>query len=393
MSPATQLEQIEEFAKAELGMNWHGVWALHRAIANYRDMQDPAVLAELEEKLKVMAQNKEQVKEEAYEETWSTIEQTAEQEIDIFSQLEVSSFDPETETVSDYKSIDLATDVLGIGAATESRGVVHGGSTPVPDMGVGTVNGDGPGGTNELDRQAVDQGDAAGETGREVQPGLEPAVIKTDAGLIDPETGEIIDPSFIFRKFGWTEFPQLAKDATQEQVKAYEDKLDQVAEEILWRRDKTSRWTAANNARCKPLEDYASFVEEQFAVPMAKALAPHRLPTYKTGKKKGEYSNKTLKLASGQIQFRQSGGAYIHDEKAILKHIEEKGVEQFSAINARAEINYSHTKLLTALNNGSLKEIPGTGINNVNPLAIVKVVSKANKDERLSYNAGEEERA
>ncbi|MDE2100184.1 MAG: hypothetical protein KGL39_23210 [Patescibacteria group bacterium] len=199
--------------------------------------------------------------------------------------------------------------------------------------------------------------------------------IRTEAGLIDPETGENIDPSFIFRKFGWTEMPALSKDSSPEEIAQFEAKLDQVVDRVCSYRERTARWTAANELRCKPYNGAADFYEEQFIRPMARALAPHRLKTFQSGKKKGQYNGKTMALCSGAVSFRSAGGWKIFDALLVKKHIAENGIEKFKAIDAEVTVTYDYNKLLSALNSGLLKDVGGTRKEAKDELAKVSVVS------------------
>lgn len=227
----------------------------------------------------------------------------------------------------------------------------------------------------------------------------EPEPIRTEAGVIDPETGEIIEASLIMRKFGWSEMPRLGTKPIKPKVgspmsefyaweedtryfnqglKDYELRLDQVLDLMLSYCERTDRWRASTELRCKPLDSAAKFYDHNFIIPMSKELAPHRLPTYKSGKKKGEYSSKTLALPSGAIKFTSSGGFYVHDAALVKAHIQKLGVDKFAAIGAEQVITYNYQKLLSALNKGDdavYKDLPGTGTKQKNPFASVKAVS------------------
>lgn len=195
----------------------------------------------------------------------------------------------------------------------------------------------------------------------------EPA--RTDAGLIDPETGEIIEPSLILKKLGWTELPSLGPNPTPAEINEFEARLDDVVDRACSHRERAARYRAACEARCKPLDSAAEFWFEQFIRPMAKMLAPHRLKK----NKKGGYSTKTLTLQSGLVKFSKKGGAYVHDAKLLKEFINRDGVEKYKAIEAERAIVYSHNKLIAALNKGTLKNLPGTGIKPPDELAEVKL--------------------
>lgn len=194
--------------------------------------------------------------------------------------------------------------------------------------------------------------------------------VRSESGLIDPTTGELLEQSFILRKFGWTELPVLTANSTREEVADFEEKLDQVVDRMSGHLEKSARYRAACEKRCAPYDGAANFYDEQFVQPMSRMLAVHKLKR----DKKGNFSEKTLALASGFVRFTQTGGASIVDKNAIVKHIEEKGVEQFKAINARPGIDFDSRKLLSLINKGELKDVPGTQIVAKDPLGKAKVV-------------------
>ncbi len=217
--------------------------------------------------------------------------------------------------------------------------------------------------------------------------------VKTEAGLIDPDTGEVIDPSLIYRKFGWTELPVLSKLPSKEEIAEFKGKLDQVADLMLTYSEKVERWTAANELRCKPLVKAIEFYQTQFIEPMSRMVGPYGLPTYQSGKKKGQYSAKSMVLPSGVISFIASGGAFVHDSALVKKHIEEKGIGMFEAIGAERVIKYDHNKLISALNNGTLqsKDIPGTGVKPKNEFAKVSVASPKRTASQVEEQANGED--
>lgn len=211
-----------------------------------------------------------------------------------------------------------------------------------------------------------------------------PMNVLTDSGLVDPETGEILEPSLILRKFGWTEFPSLPSNPTREDVEDFEAKVDQVADKVLEHRDKTARWRAAADYRCAPFDRIADYWEEKFLIPLSKQLAPHKLRRFKKGKNAGEYAEKTLRLPSGAIRFTSAGGYYVHDKELVSKYIQENGVKNFKTINARVEVNYDYDKLMAHLKEGKLKDVPGTGHNTPDPFAKTKVMSPKAKGSKES---------
>ncbi|MBS2008232.1 MAG: hypothetical protein JST01_14385 [Cyanobacteria bacterium SZAS TMP-1] len=195
--------------------------------------------------------------------------------------------------------------------------------------------------------------------------------LMTEAGLIDPITGEVLEPSLIMRKFGWTELPVLRQDATREEADAFERKLDQVLDKVASHQEKAARRRAAAELRCKPHDSAAEFWFNEFVTPMAKMLAPHRLQRMKNG----EYKSKTMVLDSGAVKFTQAGGWSVHDAALVKSYIEKEGVEKFTAIGAKREITYSYPKLVGALNKGVFKDIPGTVKRAKDPFAKVQMVA------------------
>jgi len=207
--------------------------------------------------------------------------------------------------------------------------------------------------------------------------------IQTEQGLVDPETGEVLEPSFILSKLGWAEWPTLSANPTHAELEAFEAKLDQVTDKMLTHVDRTSRYRAACEERCLPYDKAAEFWFANFVTPLGKQLGPHRLPK----NKKGEFKSKTLKLASGLIKFVKQGGAYVHEAALVKEHIIKEGIEAFKSIDADYELKYSYRKLIAAINKGELKDVPGTGTREANHFAKVKVVSPSG----LTLGGGDEE--
>lgn len=194
-------------------------------------------------------------------------------------------------------------------------------------------------------------------------PAVAKSPIKTDAGLTDPETGEVYDESLILRKFGWTELPFLPKDRepTQAELDAFESKIDQVGDKIAVNASIAYRYMAQAEKRAAPYSEAASFWEKNFLIPMSEQLAPYRLPKYKTGKHAGEYREKTLNLPSISVSFTAKGGYYVHDKEMLIKHIESEGIEKFTSIDAKKATTYNHDKLMAEVKAGTLKDLPGVG--------------------------------
>jgi len=208
----------------------------------------------------------------------------------------------------------------------------------------------------------------------------------TEAGLIDPETGEILEPSLILKKFGWTEYPKLGKMATVEELASFEEKLDQVADKILSHMERASRYRAAAELKCKPYDGAAAFWHEQFFVPMSKMLGPHKLQKTKTGK----YKSKTMVLNSGCVKFTKGGGWSIYDSAMLKEHIKKTGLEAFKIIEAKEVVQYSHSKCISALNKGKLKDLPGTQHKAIDDFATVKLVAPGAADSKEEADNGDE---
>jgi hypothetical protein len=321
-----------------------------------------------------------------YESVWESVQEAAEltapaeeaeDEDDIFGAFdEAEAEDPKgtdaeaaEEMAADTASAESAT-TPDAGTALESASESTA-DDPKPAEPV-----DAPAAPATVETQNTSTAEAVDATGQTTEP------IRTEAGLIDPETGELIEESLIMRKFGWSEMPQLPKDATKEQVAQYQQQLDQVLDLVCGYRERTSRWRAAAELRSKGLDKAADFFTANFIEPMSRALAPHILPVYKSGKKKGEFSKKTMVLSSGAVKFTAGGGYHVHDKDLIREHIEKTGLENFAAIGAHATIVWDHNKLMAALKNGVLKDIPGTGHKAVTPFAKVAVVNPQAPDQK-----------
>lgn len=225
---------------------------------------------------------------------------------------------------------------------------------------------------------------SGGEIAQVADEDITPDLIRTEAGLVDPETGEIIEPSLIMRKFGWSELPILGSNPSNAELETFAAKIEQVAEIVFSHQEKVRRWTAAAAIRCEPYTKAAEFYQKNFLEPMARQFAEYALPRYKSGAKKGEFSKKTLPLEAGCLQFTAKGGAFVHDAAELKRYIASEGVEKFKSIGAEPTITYSYPKLIAALNKGDLKNLPGTGVEPKNPLASVKLVNPADKHKQTT---------
>lgn len=395
------LERLKLWAEEKLNMNAEQVWAIHMPLANGKDKLLPEVLFALEKKLVELSLNKEPTQEQAdveYEATWEAIENapTIETVPDVFAQFGVDDAtggddgdsllyggnvdgcaDSGNNNVEAQEETPKSQSADAV-AASESTAQEHGETT----QGQGTAA--------QTPAHTANEGDSANTPPASATS--QDNAIRTEAGLIDPITGEMLEPSLIMRKFGWTEMPMLSNQPTREALNAFEEKLDQVTERIFEHLDKVARWTAANELKCKPYVEAAAFWEKNFVEPMSKMLAPHRLPRFQSGAKAGQYSKKTLVLKSGCIEFRaDNGGAFVHDDKELKAYMQKEGLEKFKAVGADLAVVYDYKKLIAALNKGTLKNLPGTGMSDKNELATVKLVSPAEKAAKAKAKKGGDE--
>lgn len=231
--------------------------------------------------------------------------------------------------------------------------------------------------TTVVDAQTAKELTTATVTDATTASPTEMRTVRTEAGVVDPETGELVDESFIKRKFGWTELPVLAADATYEQIAAFERRLDEVVDRASSHKERAARYRSNCEARCAPLDKAAAFYEREFIVPMARMLAPHKLKT----NKHGEYTSKTLVLESGSISFKKGGGAAVSDRDQLAAHIEKVGLESFKDIKAERKVSWDSAKLLAALNKGVLKDLPGTTVLPVDHFATTTLVLSSAKSQ------------
>ena len=270
-----------------------------------------------------------------YEEVWNTVSETT--ELDIFKAYGVLE-EPEDKGETpeqDPKPDSIPTDGSpATSAATQPEAAsVSGEADP------------------KSEDQCLESKQESGGTG---------GTVRTEAGLIDPETGEVVEESFILAKLGWTEMPDLPNQPTAAQIEQFEDKVDQLVDRVLGYEEKAARYRAAAEARCKHLDGAAAFWTENFLIPMAKKLGPHKLKKFKSGANAGQYNGKTMNLASGSIGFTKAGGWGAPDSDLIKAHIKKVGIENFESINAKDSVSYDYQKLIAELNAGNLKQIPGT---------------------------------
>lgn len=309
-------------------------------------------------------------KEADYQETYATIEQTTENDIfKEFGCLEEPETEPAEEaTESDPKPINaqtiVETDSVSAPSASSQQDTVTVAGDSVP---------------KSVSEDAAVSNAASCDGGADDQEIAPMEAFKTEAGLVDPETGELIEPSFIMEKFGWTVLPVLGDEPSSSELLDFEEKVDQVLDKILCYEERAARYRAAAEARCQPFDKAAEFYDKQFLKPMSRLLAVYRLKRFKRGEKKGQYSEKTLKLASGLIRFTKTGGAFVHDANELKAYIKAKGVENFKGIEAKEVIQYQHQKLISQMNSGLLKALPGTGYEQPNELGSVKAMSPSAK--------------
>lgn len=418
-SPDAYFDAISQYAQEQLKMTEQDLWSFHMPLANGRDKFSFEVLSQLEAKLL------------DYDGTWKTIESTAEAVeaapevdaevqsdshfVDIFAQYAEAESQPADDAQDKYEAEffeDCRREVirlLQLGAKIDASRIMRDFGFPLNEAfahieTLSQLTEDEANTTltelmkklqasvlaanaafNHSVHEAA-QAQKAPETNKHgvtfeenITPIKQPDPIKTEAGLIDPETGEILQPSLIMRKFGWTELPVLPPDPTKEEVAAFQAKLDQVLDVILNLKEQTERWTAANDIRCKPLEEVAQFWEEAFLIPQSKMLAPYGLPTYKSGQKIGQYSSKSLTLPSGCIDFTKVGGWKVFNPDLVKAQIAKEGIQKYACIDAKLVVSYNHDKLIACLKNGTIKSMPGTEKKNEDEFGKVTVVSAAKK--------------
>lgn len=227
-------------------------------------------------------------------------------------------------------------------------------------------------------------------------PALAPIPVRTDAGLTDPETGELLEKSFIMEKLGWVKMPELPKNPTVAELDAFEAKINQVGDRMVKHMLLAAHWRNQTELKCEPFDKAADFWWTNFVKPMSDLLGPHRLPKITRGERKGEYREKTMHLSSCSIQFTKSGGYYQHDADAIRKHIQEKGVQNFPEIDAEVAVKYDWQKLMDVLGTEKYKDFPGTGHRPKNEFAKAELkipmlsASKKKNKEEVSVSEGKE---
>ncbi|MBX9687369.1 MAG: hypothetical protein K2X27_11750 [Candidatus Obscuribacterales bacterium] len=389
-------EELVLYAQRNLLWNNEQFWAVHMPIANGRDKMSFEVLSELETHLAKLAGPRDLPAqlEEAYDAIENAPGSTTVVPLDAFDAFAAFNVPEEEQPSTLTEEMEQIAAKAAEAAKVNLEAIVKGTKKMLSEgrrIDAIKYYMDGLGLQIKEASMQVQALEESLKTEKQEEPAQKPDVaqeaekpVKTEAGLIDPVTGEILEPSMILRKLGWTELPTLSNRPTATELDDFEAKLDQIGEKYFNNLDKVERWTAAHEKRCKPLQDAAAFWFNSFFLPMAKQLAPYRLPRFKSGARKDEYSKKSLVLPCGVINFESSGGAYVHDAALVKKHIEEKGIENFKSIGAEVVLSYNYPKLIAALNNGSLKDIPGTGKKEKDPLASVKLVSpvaKAKKGE------------
>lgn len=147
-------------------------------------------------------------------------------------------------------------------------------------------------------------------------------VYRNDQGELVNQDGEIIDFPAVLRGLGWREMPSLPDKPTKEEVAEFEAKVNEIGAIVVDKRERAARKLAQANAMAKPFLKAAEFWEE-FAAGLAKALAPFKLPTFKSGKNKGGYSAKTMVLEDCSFSFRgTAGGFYVHNKDEVADWLE-----------------------------------------------------------------------
>lgn len=138
---------------------------------------------------------------------------------------------------------------------------------------------------------------------------------------VDEETGEVMDLPWVLQRLGWTEFP-TAPDR---------DKADKIVDLLHSYLEPAARYRAQAEKRAKPLESRAEAIEKVFG-PYLNAVGAdekHGLPRFKSGAKAGEFSKKTLDLASGSISWTKDGGISCSDEGKFFGWLKRKEDEWY----------------------------------------------------------------
>lgn len=194
---------------------------------------------------------------------------------------------------------------------------------------------------------------------------------------VDPDTGEVVEMPKALQKLGWTEFPRLPMEPSKDQLADFEQKLEVVTDKIARSIKDAERYRAQLMKRidelCKPLEGVRDYWQT-VGTPMAQALAVHKLPRYKSGEKKGQYSKKTMTLATGSWSFTAAGGFTISDYELVKAEVAKQGVDKFTEYGAKEVVTMNYSKFKSAVAKGVFKDFPGTAWQEPNPLAKAKVV-------------------
>lgn len=155
-------------------------------------------------------------------------------------------------------------------------------------------------------------------------------------GLVDPESGEVVQRGWVLDALGWLDFPTEPTKEAAAQI------LDLMRTRYL---DPAARYRAQAEKMAAPLEKRAANLEQLFG-PYLDAVGKKFLPTHKSDSKPdakqphkaGDFSKKTLDLLTGSISWQKDGGttcvndakfyAWLGEKKTEMQALRDKGTEE-----------------------------------------------------------------
>lgn len=177
----------------------------------------------------------------------------------------------------------------------------------------------------------VEEFGTAGDTEESVVPPAQSSGFFTDdafAGLVDPESGEVVERSWVLDALGWLDFPTEPTKEAAAQI------LDLMHTRYL---DPAARYRAQAEKMAAPLEARAANLEKLFG-PYLDAVGAKFLPTHKSDSKPdaktphraGDYSKKTLDLPTGSISWQKDGGTMLTNDAKFYGWLAEKKTEMMA---------------------------------------------------------------
>lgn len=153
--------------------------------------------------------------------------------------------------------------------------------------------------------QSVGDNGGAEGVGDAVTGEIEWIIDNAIQGKINPETGEIVDRSWILKILGWADFPKPG-----EFTKEHATDIVRVVNMMWLTPARIYREQAEKMAA--PLEKKAAFFDEIFG-PLLDKLGDKELPRVKKvdSPNYGKFREKTLHLATGSISWTKGGGNYL----------------------------------------------------------------------------------